>query len=157
MSAGILYCLKLPLQQYFLLLPGVAIAEIVPYRTSFEYRPSPAGLLGAWNWREHDLPLISFSAVNGEMVESQQAPTAKGRVAILNALFWDMEPRFWGLLLYDSPKPEYLRPGDVVVVPGPEGPCVKAWIEVHGALGVIPDLAVLEGVASKSQKQSEAR
>jgi hypothetical protein len=157
MSNSALYCLKLPLQQYFLLLPGVAIAEIVPYRTTFEYHPSPSGLLGAWRWREHDLSLLSFATINGEFIESQQPPNAEGRVAILNALFWDMEPRFWGLLLYDSPKPEYLRPGDVVVVPGPEGPCVKAWVELHGVLGVIPDLAMLEGVAAKDKKQVEAK
>ena len=98
-SAESLTGLLLPLADRTLLLPNVALAELVQYRAPQTAAGMPAWLLGQFNWRELRLPLLSFEAAsNGQ---SSIGPGC--RVAVLNALGGRPQVKFIALLLQSIP------------------------------------------------------
>ena len=73
--------LVVPLSDRNLLLPNVALAELMPYRAPLAIPGMPAWMLGQVAWRDLRLPLLSFEAAsNGQ---PQIGPGV--RVAVLNA------------------------------------------------------------------------
>src|SRR5690606_40453141 len=52
--------LLLPLADRTLLLPNVAVAELIAYQTPQEIAHAPDWLLGRIIWRDLSLPLVSF-------------------------------------------------------------------------------------------------
>lgn len=89
----------LPLADRTLLLPNVALAELVPYRAPQATPGMPAWLLGQISWRDLRLPLLSFEAAsNGMPVIGPGC-----RVAVLNALGGRPQVKFIALLLQSIP------------------------------------------------------
>ena len=91
--------LLLPLADRQLLLPNVAIAELVAYRQPLPVEGLPAWHLGQIGWRDQSLPLLDFEAACG-------APVVHGegaRIVILNAI-GDSERRFIALLIQGIPR-----------------------------------------------------
>jgi chemosensory pili system protein ChpC len=98
-SVESLTALLLPLADRTLLVPNVALAELVPYRAPQTVPGMPAWLLGQISWRDLRLPLLSFEAAsNGQ---SRSGPGC--RVAVLNALGGRPQVRFIALLLQSLP------------------------------------------------------
>lgn len=91
--------LLLPLADRSLLVPNVALAELVPYRAPQAAAGMPAWLLGQINWRDLRLPLLSFEAASNGM----PVVGANCRVAVLNALGGRPEVKFIALLLQSIP------------------------------------------------------
>lgn len=91
--------LMLPLADRTLLLPNVALAELVSYRAPQTGANMPAWLLGQINWRDLRLPLLSFEAASNGT--SNIGPGC--RVAILNALGGRPQVKFIALLLQSIP------------------------------------------------------
>lgn len=91
--------LLLPLADRTLLLPNVALAELVPYRAPAATAGMPPWLLGQFNWRDLRLPLLSFEAAsNGKPVIGPGC-----QVAVLNALGGRPDVKFIALLLQSIP------------------------------------------------------
>ena len=63
-SAASLTGLLLPLSDRTLLVPNVALAELIPYRAPQATPGLPAWLLGQVAWRDLRLPLLSFEAAD---------------------------------------------------------------------------------------------
>lgn len=98
-SVESLTALLLPLADRTLLVPNVALAELVPYRAPQTVPGMPAWLLGQISWRDLRLPLLSFEAASGG-----QASIGPGcRVAVLNALGGRPHVKFIAILLQGLP------------------------------------------------------
>lgn len=92
--------LLVPLADRTLLLPNVAIAELIPYRAAQATQGAPSWFLGQVPWRDLRLPLLSFEAASG----GQSQTGAKARVAILNALGGRDHVKFIALLVQGIPR-----------------------------------------------------
>lgn len=90
--------LLLPLAERQLIVPDVAVAELIGYRPGV-----PTGSLAAWDlgditWRGRPLPLVSFEAACGQPLPSGE----RVRIAVMHGI----GPRlpFFGLLLQGIPR-----------------------------------------------------
>lgn len=91
-----------PMQHKSLLVPQVAIAEVI---ASAELRApesaAPAWLLGWLDWRGQSVALLSYEAVNGH----SPAPDSPGaRLAIFNAPSPNTAPCWFGLRIQGLPR-----------------------------------------------------
>src|SRR5690606_27104198 len=75
-----LTALLLPLGDRNLLLPNVAVVELIPYRNVQTGEGLPAWFLGQVAWRDLKLPLLSFEAASGSA--AHVGPDS--RVAVIN-------------------------------------------------------------------------
>ncbi|MCE6984778.1 chemotaxis protein CheW, partial [Pseudomonas frederiksbergensis] len=72
----------LPLSDRCLVLPNVAVAELIGFQAGSPVLASPEWLLGWIDWRGQRLPLLSFeSACGGQLQVGERA-----RIVVLNAL-----------------------------------------------------------------------
>ena len=92
--------LLMPLADRMLLVPNVAVAELIPYRAPQAVAGMPAWFLGQVQWRDLSLPLLSFEAA------ATGQPPAVGqtaRVAVLNAVGGREHVKFIALLVQGIP------------------------------------------------------
>lgn len=93
--------LLLPLADRTLLLPNVALAEVVPYRSVQVQDGLPDWLLGLIEWRDLRLPLLSFECASGAELPEDH-PTR--RIAVLNAVGGREHVKFIAILLQGIPR-----------------------------------------------------
>jgi chemosensory pili system protein ChpC len=92
--------LLMPLADRMLLMPNVAVAELIPYRAPQAVQGMPAWFLGQVQWRDLNLPLLSFEAAsNGQA----QPVSNTARVAVLNAVGGRDHVKFIALLVQGIP------------------------------------------------------
>lgn len=138
-AAASLTGLLLPLSDRTLLVPNVALAELIPYRAPQATPGLPAWLLGQVAWRDLRLPLLSFEAAAGG--EAKIGPGA--RVAVLNALGGRAHVKFIALLLQGIPRSLKLEAN----LPGANAPLSVlelAAVQMGTEVAKIPDLIGLE-------------
>jgi chemosensory pili system protein ChpC len=92
--------LLMPLADRMLLMPNVAVAELIPYRAPQAVQGMPAWFLGQVQWRDLSLPLLSFEAASS----GQAQPVSNtARVAVLNAVGGRNHVKFIALLVQGIP------------------------------------------------------
>lgn len=99
-SVGSLTGLLVPLADRTLLLPNVAVAELIPYRAPQVSAGMPDWFLGQVAWRDLRLPLLSFEAASGGQAQTGTA----ARVAVINALGGRPKVKFIALLVQGIPR-----------------------------------------------------
>ena len=99
-TASTLTGLILPLSDRTLLVPNVAVAELITYRAPQTTEGLPAWLLGQISWRDLRLPLLAFEAVSGAPVSIGE----QARVVVLNALGGREQVKFIALLVQGIPR-----------------------------------------------------
>lgn len=92
--------LLMPLADRTLLMPNVAVAELIPYRAPQAVQGMPAWFLGQVQWRDLSLPLLSFEAASSGQA---QPVGGKARVAVLNAVGGRDHVKFIALLVQGIP------------------------------------------------------
>ena len=131
--------LLLPLADRTLLLPNVALAELVGYRAPQTSPGMPSWLLGQISWRDLRLPLLSFEAAS----DGQTKITSSSRVAVLNAVGGRPQVKFIAVLLQGIPHSvkvdSKLARADVKL-----SPLELDAIELDGIVARIPDMMALE-------------
>lgn len=145
-SVSSLTGLVVPLADRTLLLPNVAVAELIPYRAPPAMPGLPDWFLGQVAWRDLSLPLLSFEAASGG-----QAVVGDGaRIAILNALGGRPNVKFIALLVQGIPRSlrvaEDLPRADV-----PLAPLELAAVKVGDTVLRIPDLEGLEQLLADAE------
>lgn len=145
-SVSSLTGLVVPLADRTLLLPNVAVAELIPYRAPPAMTGMPAWFLGQVAWRDLSLPLLSFEAASGG-----QAVTGDGaRIAILNALGGRANVKFIALLVQGIPRSlrvtEDLPRAEVALAT-----LELAAVKVDDAVLRIPDLQGLEQLLADAE------
>ncbi|MBS7664374.1 chemotaxis protein CheW [Pseudomonas lalucatii] len=134
-----LTALQVPLADRSLLLPNVALAELIPYRAPQAGADMPAWFLGQIAWRDLRLPLLSFEAASDGQVQVGGA----ARVAVINALGGRSKVKFIALLVQGIPHSLKVD----ATLPRADAPLAPLELDAV-ALGEevlkIPDLVALE-------------
>ncbi|AYC31151.1 chemotaxis protein CheW [Pseudomonas cavernae] len=131
--------LLLPLADRTLLLPNVAVAELIPYRAPQVTPGMPAWFLGQVAWRDLNLPLLSFEAAS----DGQAQIRAGVRVVVLNALGGRPRVKFLALLVQGIPRALKVDSG-LVRADAPLAPLELDAVRFGEAVVKIPDLLGLE-------------
>ncbi|WP_298186453.1 chemotaxis protein CheW [uncultured Pseudomonas sp.] len=92
--------LLMPLTDRTLLLPNVAVAELIPYRAPQASEGMPNWFLGQIAWRDLRLPLLSFEAAS----DGQATVSSGSRVAVINALGGRPAVKFIAVLVQGIPR-----------------------------------------------------
>ena len=131
--------LVVPLSDRNLLLPNVALAELMPYRAPLATPGMPAWMLGQVAWRDLQLPLLSFEAASGG--QPQIGPGV--RVAVLNAMGGRDRVKFIALLVQGIPRS--MKVDDHLQRASAElAPLELDAVQLGEAVVKIPDLIGLE-------------
>ncbi|EKT4521496.1 chemotaxis protein CheW [Pseudomonas putida] len=142
--------LLLPMSDRTLVLPNVAVAELIGQRAFACEAHDPAWHLGWIDWRQQRLPLIGFEAAcGGETLCGDRA-----RVVVLNAL-GDTGLRYLALLLQDIPRSCKLD-SQLNYVDVPLASLELAAVQVGEQVARVPDLAGLERMVRDANLQPVA-
>jgi chemosensory pili system protein ChpC len=133
--------LLLPLSDRTLLVPSVALAELINQRPA-EPRPgAPDWYLGDIVWRDLRLPLLSF-----ETASSGSAPAVAGagaRIAVFNAIGGRAQLKFFALRVQGIPRPQRIE-ASLAPAGAPLAALELESAVVDGEVVRIPDLLALE-------------
>lgn len=137
--------LMVPLQGRPLLVPNLAVAEIVPFNAPVPVPGKPSWYLGQIMWRGVKVPVISVVQLRGE--DEDIPPEA--RIAIFNGLGDGQDGNkvpFYGVITHGIPRLVRVRQQDVEATDGMYTPVDDAFIAVGGELAIIPNLLQLEAM-----------
>lgn len=135
--------LLIPMQGRPWLLPNIAVAEVIPLRQPDRPGHGSEWLLGWINWRDQDIPLLSFERLN----ESGQVTIgAEARIAVLNSVTGNVG--FYAVVVQGIPRQLKVNRQDLVEEPVDTGPAEAMYIQLGGDLAVIPDLDAMEQAVS---------
>ena len=137
--AGIL----IPLASRSLLVPTVAVAEIVPYQKARHLENAPDWLLGEFLWRNQSVPLLSLELLCGEQMP---APTSANRVVVFNNTGISDELPFLAIRSAGIPKLIQVSAEDMRVSETAPRPFENLRVMLQGEETVIPDITSLEQV-----------
>ncbi|MEK8081645.1 chemotaxis protein CheW [Pseudomonas sp. XK-1] len=138
-SVSSLTGLLMPLADRILLLPNVAVAELIPYRAPQVSEGMPDWFLGQIAWRDLRLPLLSFEAASG----GQAQIGAGARVAVINALGGRPAVKFIALLVQGIPRSIKFGP-ELARASVPLAPLELDAVSLGDAVLKVPDLIGLE-------------
>jgi len=134
--------LLIPVAGKTLLLPNVAIAEILEYSEPVPQSDVPTWYLGNIDWRTLQIPLISFESVN-EQAFNNRASNAK--IAILNGVSDNPRLPFWGIVTQGTPRQMRISAPEIVKDDSDNrGPAEFMSVVVNGEAARIPDLDFIE-------------
>lgn len=125
-----------------LLLPNVAVAEIVDYQEPAAVEGMPDWLLGEIAWRGQQLPLICYESLCGEAMPDRHQ---EARLAIINTVKDRGGVAFYALLTAGIPRLLRVEPDTLVPVGEPgSGVPALAQVQLSGQGATIPDLERIE-------------
>jgi chemosensory pili system protein ChpC len=131
--------LLLPLADRNLILPNVAVAELIDFQQGTFDLDSPPWYLGLVTWRDRQIPLISFESACGQKIVMGE----RARIVILNALGGRPELKFIGLLVQGIPR-SYKLDSQLSYVDVPLCALEQAAVQVGEQVAKVPDLLALE-------------
>lgn len=132
--------LMVPLQGRPLLVPNLAVAEIVPFNAPVPETGKPSWYLGHIMWRGVKVPVISVVQVRGD---DEDIP-AEARIAVFNGLGGEVP--FYGVISHGIPRLVRVRQQDLEAMDGMYTPIDDAFVAVGGELAIIPNLIQLESM-----------
>lgn len=139
--------LMLPLAGRYLLLPNVAVAELIDYQAPRRHEGAAPWDLGLISWRNQPLSLLSFEAACGGLAVTGD----RARIVVLNAL-GDSGRRFIALLIQGIPRScrldAQLSYVDVALTP-----LELAAVQVGEVVARVPDLEGLEALLDSFLKK----
>ncbi len=141
--------LIIPLQQRNLLVPNVAVAEIVPYVRPRAVEDAPEWLLGTMNWRGLTIPIMSFDRLYG----GEDASLAQARIAVLNTATRTNGLPFYAIVTAGIPQLKRVNESMLQAQPGTAGKGELGRVEIGTLSTVIPDLEALETAVAQIWKK----
>lgn len=123
------------------LVPNIVVAEIIPLRQPERPGHGPEWLLGWINWRDEEIPLVSFERLN-ESGQVLIGPDA--RIAVINTVTGKV--KFYAVIIQGIPRLSRVGKDDLVEEPVDSGPAEAMYVQLGGDLAVIPDLDAMERV-----------
>jgi len=123
-----------------LLLPNVAVAEIVTWDQPEKPEDSPEWYLGMVDWRGVDLPVVSLELMNNPEIED----AAQGqRLAVINGI-GECKLPFYAISVQGIPRLVRVYPEEMGNEEQSEDRAYDTLVMVSGERAVIPDLANVE-------------
>lgn len=135
--------LILPLRQQNLILPQVALVEVLPTPDVRQISVAAPWVLGSIDWRHHDIPLISLERYCGwPLIDS----ASTRRVAVLQGISGYKGLDHYAIETQGIPHPIRLGKTDVIAVDGElnDSDAVQMHVQAAGVRGVILALEQLE-------------
>lgn len=142
--------LIIPLAGRNLLLPNVAIAEVIAYIRPRAIAGGPEWLLGAISWRGLNIPLISFDRLHGQ---DTAGTLAQARIAVFNSVQADSGLSFYAVVTAGIPQLKRVNAEALQEVPGESADGILSQVKIGDILAAIPDLAALESAVADGWKQ----
>jgi len=136
-------CLMLQMAGRTLLVPTVSIAEMVSYSAPQPIEQAPDWLLGMVEWRNIQVPVLSFEVLNGE---ANPGTAIRSRLAVFNNTGVSDDLPFIALPTQAIPKLLRLSSQDIVESDENNQPFDRMRVEVEDETLVIPDISSLEQV-----------
>ena len=134
--------LLVPTQSQSLLVPMVTVAEMVPYSQPQAIDGAPEWLLGTINWRNAQVPLLSFEVMNGD---AHPLPSESARIVVFNNTGVSEELPFIAMLSAGIPRLLRIEAGDLQrLAVGEPGSASRMLVGYEGNALIIPDLSALE-------------
>lgn len=137
-------CLLVPMQGMQLLLPNVAVAEVVSYADLESVDGMPPWFLGKLMWRGVELPVLCYEKLNRN---EDVADSANRRVAVLNGVSGLNGLSFYAMLVQGIPRLHKVREQDIAEEAddyADKGACESVRVILNGSIAFIPDLDMLE-------------
>jgi chemosensory pili system protein ChpC len=141
-----LYSLLIPLQTERLLVPRMCVAEVIAFADAAKTRDdaAPDWFLGAIEWNNRRLPIVSFDGQRGDERKSKRSRT---RVVVFHAITDAVKGGHYGILTQGFPQLVRVN-GDVLGVENEQGlpaglPALCRARMIH-EYPLIPDLERLE-------------
>ncbi|MBL4827776.1 MAG: chemotaxis protein CheW [Spongiibacteraceae bacterium] len=130
--------LLIPICGRQLVLPNVSVAEVIPYTESESIDDTPNWFVGRFTWRNTDVPLVSFEAINDEPFTTTNKHK---RIAVLNGLLEDSRLPFCGILTEGMPRLMRVMSDEVAIDEDFEpGPAELSRVLVSGEHAAIPNI-----------------
>lgn len=134
--------LLIPMHGKQLVLPNVTVAEVIPFMAPEPGDDMPSWYLGTFPWRNQNIPIVSFEALNDEPFVSQ---SHSRRIAVLNGLVDSQRLPFCAMVTEGMPRLMRVMTDEVSVDEEAEcGPCELARVIVNGERAVIPNVDRLQ-------------
>lgn len=135
-------CLLIPLKDKNLILPNVAVAEIVPFSHLLTTASNVDWMLGRIDWRGVPIPVVCY-----EMLCNQgaPAPNPNARFAIINGVGNHAQMPFYAMLVQGIPRLMHINQDDVKPVEAFNiGTFDKSSVSIDQEAAIIPDLDLVE-------------
>lgn len=142
--------LIVPMQDRNLLLPNVAVAEVMPYIRPRSIDAAPDWLLGSISWRGKNIPLISYDRLNG--IDTNDGLT-QARIVVFNTVQSGSGLEFYALVTTGIPQLRRVNPDALQEVSGDPAEGALSQVQVGDILAIIPDLDALETTVAETWKQ----
>lgn len=126
-----------------LLVPNVAVAEVLPYSELDSSADGPDWLRGFLDWRGYRLPVVSIEVVHGH---AAPAIDKHSRIAVLNTVKGDGGISFYAILTRGIPHLARLGDEDIAMAGAFDEAASGelARVQVNSQRAIIPDLEALE-------------
>lgn len=135
-------CLLIPLKDKNLILPNVAVAEIVPFSHLLTTASNVDWMLGRIDWRGVPIPVVCY-----EMLSNQgaPAPNPEARFAIINGVGSHAEMPFYAMLVQGIPRLMHVHEDDIQTVEAMNmGPYDQSAVTIEREPAIIPNLDLVE-------------
>ena len=98
-----LYSLLIPLRSERLLVPRMCVAEVIAFADAARSRDdaAPEWYLGAIEWNNRRLPVVTFDSQGGDERKSKRSRT---RVVVFHAITQELKGGFYGILTQGFPQ-----------------------------------------------------
>jgi len=147
MRDGEIACFLLPLLGITALVPTVSVAEMAPLTQLAPIEDSPDWLVGMYEWRNINVPVLSYEVLNGV---AELAVNTQGRIAVFNNTGVDERVPF--VAIYTQGIPRMTRVGEKDIQEDPNGTkgefdlmCITVGVEEFN----IPDIPGMEMLYAK--------
>ena len=130
------------MQRGLLVLPDVAIAEIVDFKSveGGDNEEAP-WYLGQFSWRNIAIPLISFDLLNGDATSLNNAR----KVVVMNNVHQRDKALYWAFVINQAPKMQNINEEALVAIADAElGEATALQAEMLGETVLFPDLEKIE-------------
>ena len=148
--------LWVPLESANLLVPNVAIAEVVAYQPLGLVEGGPDWLLGRLHWRDHDLPVISMERLCG-----YDLPRGghSSRLAVVNSVRAETDLLFYVIVSAGIPRllnadAEVLRESIAAEKTLPD--TVAECVQIGSEEALIPNLEVVQALVAETWRMVTA-
>jgi chemosensory pili system protein ChpC len=141
-----LYSLLIPLRNERLLVPRMCVAEVIAFADAARSRDdaAPDWYLGAIEWNNRRLPVVSF---DGQHADERKARRARTRVVVFHAITPELKGGYYGILTQGFPQLVRVN-ADVLGLeteqPLPEGLPALCRARMIHEYPLIPDVELLE-------------
>ena len=146
--------LWLPLENTNLLVPNVAIAEVLNYRAPDPVQDGPDWLLGRLYWRDQDLPVISIERLCGYSLPQSERGS---RIAIINSVSAESSLRFFAMVTAGIPRlfnADADDLGESIAAARTLPETVADCVQIGSEDALIPNIAVIQALVEKTWEKA---